>query len=209
VAVWDEFSDTGLIGIYGLDGARQVQLAMPEAWNPSGDHDPVFTSDGSAVRLDDVVLPLDGGAPQQVAPGSYDWNYSPDGSMVAYPTHRSLTVARADGSDAREVFGDWASDPTWSPAGDRIAFVSGSDSPTPTAELRILDVATGSTTLVVEGKPRTVFGMIGFSPDGGRFLFSQIEDRGKGEPSLWSVDLDGSDLQLVVEGTAEGDWLTP
>ena len=42
------------------------------------------------------------------------------------------------------------------------------------------------------------------SPEGDRVLFSKIED---GEPSLWSIGVDGSDPRLLVAGTTQGEWL--
>jgi Tol biopolymer transport system component len=63
VAVWDRLFET--IGVYGVDGARQMQLTMPPGWEPSGDHDPVWMPDGTSLMVDDVEVPLDGGAPRE------------------------------------------------------------------------------------------------------------------------------------------------
>ena len=60
VAVWDTLFET--VGVYGVDGARQAQIAMPSEWQPSGDHDPAWLRDGT-LAVDGVELPLDGGAP--------------------------------------------------------------------------------------------------------------------------------------------------
>jgi tricorn protease-like protein len=48
-----------------------------------------------------------------------------------------------------------------------------------------------------------------FSPEGDRILFSGTEVEGAGVGSLWSVNVDGSDLRRLVAGTAVGDWLSP
>jgi Tol biopolymer transport system component len=118
-------------------------------------------------------------------------------------------VADADGSHPREVFGDWVWSPTWSPAGDRIAFTSGNGT-----ELRLLDVVTGTVTLLSEtdGSDKLSImagGGFEFSPEGDRILFSRSEDRGRGLSSLWSINADGSDLRRLVAGTAWGDWWSP
>ena len=166
VGVWDELFST--IGVYGLDGARQTQLMMPSGWTPSGDHDPVWTSDGTSLVVESVELPIDGSTPRPTegtelfSPLGGD---SPDGSHTAYVDRRSLIVARSDGS--------------------------------------------GSVTLLTV-EPGTDLGVIGFSPQGDRILFSRTEDRGTNwAPSLWSIGVDGSDARLVVAGTAQGEWLSP
>lgn len=212
VAVWDVTFET--IGVYGLDGARQTQLTMPPGWTPSGDNDPEWTPDGTSLTVENVVVPLDGGTTRQLL--ARDGNYSPDGSHVAYVDHRSLIVARSDGSEPREVFGNWVWSPTWSPTGERIAFVTHvtrGDGNRYFAELRVLDVATGSVTLLTEAERGTWLGVtvIEFSPQGDRILFSSTEDRGSGEPeggALWSIGVDGSDPRVVVAGTIEGEWLS-
>lgn len=198
VAVWDNLHET--IGVYGLDGVRQTQLTESIE---SGDHDPMWMPGGTSLLLTNVEFPLDGGTPRQLplpAPAvGRSIAYSPDGSHVAYGTRRSLTVARSDGSEPREVFGDGAFDPTWSPTGDRIAFS--------TDEVRVLDVATGSVTTLTEVERGSILQVIGFSPEGDRILFSKSDADG-GRSSLWSVGVDGSDARLVVAGTIDGGWLS-
>ena len=208
VAVWDAFGET--IGVYGVDGVRQAQLT-PRV-SPTGDHDPEWTLDSSAVMVDSVVVPLDGGMPPERAfPADA---YSPDGSHVVLSKYgstiqgmRYVTIARADGSEPRRVFRGWSMDPTWSPTGDRIAFTTGRGQFW-SAELRVVDVASGAVTLLIEGKRGTQLGVIGFSPQGDRILFSKNEDGRKIEQSLWSIGVDGSDPRRVVDGTLVGEWLS-
>jgi hypothetical protein len=76
-------------------------------------------------------------------------------------------------------------------------------------ELRVLDVATGSVTLLTEAERGSFLWVIGFSPEGDRILFSKTgstEEAGDG--SLWSIGVDGSDARLLVAGTGWGDWLS-
>ena len=211
VAVWDVTFET--IGVYELDGARQAKLTMPPGWTPSGDHDPKWMPDGTSVWVENWELPLDGSAPRELPAlgGDPYATYSPDGSLVAYSTSGSLTVARSDGSEPREVFdggsygGNWGH--PWSATGDRIAFAtSGRGRAWWSAELRVVDVATGLVTLLTEGERGVSLQAIGFSPRGDRILFRKDEGR---VDSLWSIGVDGSDARLVVAGAWQGEWLSP
>jgi Tol biopolymer transport system component len=207
VAVWDVTFET--IGVYGLDGARQTQLTMPAEHGGSGDYDPVWMPDGTSLMVPNgsrIELPLDGGTPRHLP-----WDqaaYSPDGSQVAYIDHRSLMVARSDGSGSREVFGGRAWGPAWSPSGEQIAFTEYGTGRRSPDELHLLDVVTGSVTRLTESEPGWTLRIVGFSPQGDRILFSNTDDRGERENSLWSIGVDGSDARLLVAGTNQGEWLS-
>jgi Tol biopolymer transport system component len=212
VATWVRWGET--LGVYGLDGERQSVLTLPPGLMAPGDYDPVWFPDGASLMVPNgVEIPLDGSSPRKLPwanrPASQA-AYSPDGSRVAYMTNinglkASFVVAAAHGTNAHEVFGAFVWDPVWSPAGDRIAFTSGSGS-----ALRVLDVATGTVTLLTEKDwPEFTFRVIDFSPEGDRILFSRTEDEGAGPSSLWAVNTDGSDLRRLVAGTAFGDWQSP
>jgi Tol biopolymer transport system component len=212
VAVWDVTFET--IGVYGLDGARQAQLTMPPTWSYSGDHDPEWMPDGASVWVDNVVLPLDGSTPRFVSHGGDPYaTYSPDGSLVAY-SRGVLMVARSDGSEPRKVFDqgvladDWGY--AWSATGDQIAFATGIRGSAAFMEVGVVDVATGSVTLLAEGERGAGLRAIGFSPTGDRILFSSRLGNASRtfESSLWSVGVDGSDARLVVDGTIDGEWLS-
>jgi Tol biopolymer transport system component len=217
VAVWVRWTET--IGVYGVDGVRQMMLPVPPGWMAPGDFDPGWPLDGESLLVPHgVEIPLDGSAPRKLpwADRPLAWEaYSPDGSRVAYTSDRSLVVAEADGSLAQEMYGDWVAHLAWSPTGDRIAFTSAK-----ATQLRVLDVATGAVSLLAETDGSEMFSVIAgaafeFSPEGDRILFSRTEvERTGGGPtwklsSLWSVNADGSDLRRLVAGTAWGDWLSP
>jgi Tol biopolymer transport system component len=217
VAVWVHWGQT--IGVYGLDGVRQALLTVPSGWMAPGDFDPGWSLDGESLLVPHgVEIPLDGSAPRKLpwADRPLAWeSYSPDGSRVAYTSDRSLVVAEADGSLAQEMYGDWVAHLAWSTTGDRIAFTSARDT-----QLRVLDVATGTVTLLAETDGSQMFSVMAgggfeFSPEGNRILFSrtEVESTGAGatwkRSSLWSVNADGSDLRRLVVGTAWGDWFSP
>jgi DNA-binding SARP family transcriptional activator len=222
VAVWVRFGET--IGVYGLDGERQALLTMPPGFAVQGDVDPIWLPDGESLLVqDDVVVPVDGSTPYDVPladryrrPGLLDqhpsqvWEvtYSPDGSRVAYVAKkRSLVVAEADGSNPQVVFDGWAV-PVWSPSGDRIAFTSWRESGRGVHQLRLLDVATGTVTLLAEADGSDMLEVIDFSPEGDRIFFSRMKNGRIGVGSLWSVKADGSDPRRLVAATAWGDWLS-
>lgn len=197
--------DPSTIGIYGLNGERQTLLTLPDS--AAGIRNPVWSPDGRSLLLDKFEIPLDGSTRRPlpwIRGRRPDWALSPDGSRVAYTSHKSLVVG-AVGSSGVEVLADGASpNLLWSPTGDRIAFTSSGS-----RELRLLDVATGMVSLLIEPDGSAVLSGFEFSPDGDRILFSRTEEDGTGAYSLWSVNADGSDLRRLVAGTAVGDWLSP
>jgi Tol biopolymer transport system component len=221
VAVWVRLWET--IGVYGLDGERQAVLTVPPGMMAPGDFDPVWLPNGESLMVPyGVEIPLDGSTPRKLPWADAhegEATYSPDGSRVAYTTRTpleglvlhfgehqggSFVVAAADGSHAQEVFGHLVWKPVWSPTGDRIAFTSGNGT-----ELRVVDVATGTVTLLAEKDGSDILSVLDFSPEGDRILFSRAEDRGIGPSSLWSIHADGSHLRRLVTGTDSGDWLLP
>ena len=208
VAVWERLGAT--IGVYGVDGVRQTLLEVPPGSSTMGESDPMWSPDGESILLPGgLAIPVDGGTPRLLPwwePNGSRWSCSPDGRRVALAVDGSFFIAEADGSNPREVFGLLPSSVVWSPAGDRIAFTSTGPG---SARLRVLDVATGTTSPVMEfGRPGS-HSLIDFSPEGDRILFSKWErNRGEWTTSLWSVNVDGSDMRLLVAGTASGDWIT-
>jgi WD40-like Beta Propeller Repeat len=230
VAVWDEYhlrEGTYTIGVHGIDGTRQAQIEMPPGWEPSDGGAPTWTPDGASLIVSELEVSLDGDTPREIPfhgtftdPSGGWWPgalaYSPDGSQMAYGTPQGLMVARADGSDPREVSGDGAHTAAWSPNGELIAVASADPGDRPDTpegiryeqspnRLRVVDVATGSTTLLSEG---AWFEVIGFSPDGDRVLFGEHRDVA-GQPgtsldSIWSIGVDGSDARQIVVGAHTG-----
>jgi hypothetical protein len=133
VAVWDTLFET--VGIYGIDGTRLERLTMPSGWQPSGDHDPAWTSDGSLV-LSDTVLLDDGDPTNDVArnlEARDDYAatigiqaISSDGARIATVDGSSLMVGGSDGSGSVALLTvDRGTDLRilgFSPDGDRILF---------------------------------------------------------------------------------------
>jgi Tol biopolymer transport system component len=200
------------IGIFGFDGVRQALLTMPTGCALPGDFDPVWSPDGQSVVVWPCEVPLDGSKPHGLPttdPRSHaQWAYSPDGARVVYVDGESLVVDSADGSDRRVLVetgvaaGGLAV--IWSPSGDRIAFDAGSTLSAPD-EIRLVDPATGTVAMLARASGTDALHVIRFSPSGDRILFARMDANWTGT-SLWSVDADGSNERLLVNGTGWGDW---
>jgi WD40 repeat protein len=237
VAVWDEYGSrdgTYTIGVHGIDGS-EAQFEMPRGWAPSWSGGPIWTADGDSVIVSELEVPLDGGTPREIAfHGTFmdrsggGWQgalaYSPDGSQMAYGTPEGLMVAGADGSDPRVVSDDGAHTAAWSPNGQLIAVASNGDGAGNVANpenwngqwlteqspnrLRVVDVATGSATVLSAGEPGTWFEVIGFSPEGDRVLFGEhrpvAAQPGTYLDSIWSIGVDGSNPRQILVGTYSG-----
>ncbi|MBA2953728.1 hypothetical protein GON03_05320 [Nocardioides sp. MAH-18] len=219
VAVWDDFYGSAKLEIYGLDGVRQAVLPMPSDWAMPGDVDPVWSPDGTSLLVPlGVEIPVDGSTPKQLPPDDprSQWmaTNSPNGAEIAYISPDGLSVAAADGSDARLLIPgvldkDFSLSPyglQWSPTNDRIAFARASGRGQ-TSELAVLDVTSGSVRTLADMGRSEMFHYIEFSPEGDQILFSRTD--AARTPSLWSVHVDGApDPHRLVAGTGWGDWQT-
>jgi Tol biopolymer transport system component len=220
LATWVDFAST--LGIYGLDGKRQALLPVTVGGVDSGDVDPVWSPDGTSLLLPGgVEIPVDGSPPRLLSSddprSQWQFTFSPDGTRVAYVTEAGLTVAAADGSQARLMVhagsgkaGGWRFAPMWSPTGDRIAFISArrdeSGGEGLINDFAVLEVATGAVAPLADigGDAPVPGSMLEFSPEGDQILFTRTD--GTGARSLWSVHTDGSDLHRLVAGADGGDW---
>lgn len=228
VATWLEVFET--VGIYGIDGDRQALLSAPPGCVGTGDQDPLWSADGQSVVAGDCEMPIDGQTPGRLSLGDprlhRDWVYSPDGTRVAYLTSsegayvrtESLVIADASGTELQVLTlqHDWGDrtdelvffdNIVWSPLGDRVAFAwrftDNSGSSLVASELRVLDISSGDeTTIAAEAE---IWGPLAYSPEGDRILYA-TRDANSHPTGLWSINADGSDVQLLVPGAAWGDW---
>jgi Tol biopolymer transport system component len=204
VAVWEPALT---IGVYGVDGERQASLPEPTLKGGGNDAAPAWMSDGSALLLFGYgVVPLDGSAVHELSTGR---EYSPDGTRYAEDIGRSLAFYDADGSPLSNArLGGDHDENGWSPDGERFAALAD-------GELNVIDVASGTVTLLPEARAALddgdeILGVRGFSPQGDRILYATghyaTGDGPLVNAALWSIGADGSDARRLIAGTTGGEW---
>ncbi len=162
---------------------------------------------------------------------------SPDGSRVAYSTCRypsqyrgrstthffEIAVANIDGTGKRRITENSYYDnyPVWSPAGDRIAFVSDRHNVTTYGGQKVIGQLTNYE--VATGESREISSSLGdrvapyppvwspaWSPDGERIAFVAFKEGYnpfRKEPrAVYTVRPDGSDLNKISDAYSEPSW---
>jgi len=170
-------------------------------WSPDGSRIAFSFSPGGLINI--YVMNVDGSGQTQLTNDLHGASLAPawsPGRQIAFYSLRDdgnqeIYVMHADGSSQIRLTCDSASDitPTWSPTGDRIAFVSGSQ-PRVDADWGIYVMnADGS------GRTRLTDGGLGsvptWSPDGTRIAFGR-------DGNIYVMNVDGSDLGYLTEGSS-------
>jgi hypothetical protein len=111
---------------------------------------------------------------------NYHVTMSPDGTRIAFDSdrdgERGVYVANADGSHPTRISGDgYASVPSWSPEGDRVAFVKAEADRPAVWNVWIADIASGHLTRITSHRLGQPWGASWF-PEGKRIAYS-VEDR--------------------------------
>jgi len=141
---------------------------------------------------------------------NYDPAWSPDGSRIAFisdrdrePPYGTLWLMNADGSSQHPLLetGNYIElGPTWSPDGTRIAFQSNRGEGV-NPDIFILDLASEALTNLTNHPNMDV--NPAWSPDGTKIAF--VSDR-SGNPEIWVVNVDGTELRQVTQRPLLGDW---
>ncbi len=197
------------ISIYGIDGALQESLSLPTGYvrvprapwllgarRPIG----VRPSRPGGAPTGYWQLPVDGSAPRRLAQDDLiarsggDVSFSPDGRrMVANDgeyarrgqcgRHRPRAVGSA-GALRADLVAD----------GDAGRVRAVLDADAQTADIGVVDIASGTDRTVVTGLQVNGPGLLGWSPAGDRILFAGLDQKGS---SLWSVNADGTDRKAA------------
>jgi hypothetical protein len=216
--------DATRIGIYGIDGALDASLSLPDGYTRMTESAAAWAGDGRSVvvqinrgagAIEKWRLPIDGSAPSEIAEddplASPDFSFTRDGRQMAFTRglehDRALYVASADGTGAAVIRGRGGLPfrPIWSPDGAHIAYLAVSADALGYAVM-VVDVPSGSYREPVPGLVHDGWPMFSWSATG-RILLPVPDDRGKA--SLWSVNADGTDPTLLVEGATVGAWQPP
>lgn len=179
--------------------------------DPSGDYVQDWSPDGRELAIHSFrtgarqvfVVPSTGGPAQRVATTTTDDanpDFSPDGNAIAFDnvesTGTQISVARRTARGApwgapRRITTRGGSDPSWSPDGRWIAYIS--------RGVRIVSPSGDGDRLVVPGavapdsvEPRFAY----WSADGGTLYYKAYDARDRS--SIWSVALTGGAPRLVI-----------
>jgi len=192
--------------------ASPLETPSPEALVDLGGH-VLFHRREQTGWMNIYVLDPETGDLTQLTKGqgnNYDPAWSPDGSRIAFisdrdrkPPYGTIWLMNADGSDPHPLLetGDYIElGPTWSPDGTRIAFQSNRGEGV-NPDIFILDIASGALTNLtnhpnMDANPA-------WSPDGTKIAF--VSDR-SGNPEIWVVNTDGSELRQITKRPSLGDW---
>ncbi|MGA2285140.1 MAG: LpqB family beta-propeller domain-containing protein [Dehalococcoidia bacterium] len=186
---------------YGGDRRTFDRLTVPvidPTWSPDGQRI-LFVSSADDVTGDVYVMNADGNDLHTVYHGAIsDWSqaspaWSPDDSRIVIGAATELLIVDADGSNSRTVAtGQQISYPTWSPDGERLAYISQHE-----GEARLyVSEAQGSAAAIEVSKGVADVSAPFWSYDGRRLLFASNRERQDG---VYWMSLDGSQLQRIDE----------
>lgn len=178
---------------------------------PVNTYDLLYESFVSGMVL---VQPLAGGqpfAPLQAVQTGMDPAVSPDGRRIAYAVQieagvtRLMIADRLTGLVKPLTAGtDFDEQPSFSPDGKRIVFVSDRDSGDGGSDIYVMNIdGTDRRRLTTDPLPGTVFDRSPvWSPDGAQIVWSSTAG---GPLQVWVMNADGSNKHGIVSGTAFQD----
>jgi len=195
-----------VISASGMDPVRLTNDPAADwypAWSPDGSRI-AFTSFDSGGR-DEIVIINMGGTDHSVLARfrGHDAVWSPDGSRLVYSeyrrrddglSHSDLLVVSADGTSPVTVTDNpyWDDGPTWSPAGDRLAYHSGIDE-----EIFAVN-ADGTGNVNLTNHPRSDW-YPAWSPDGSRIAFISLRPSNPANPLGYYYDV----YIMAQDGTSQ------
>lgn len=199
------FSDRDDVSSPGILGPSATEPEILVSWDLEG---------GNNYKL--YVVPVDGSEPRKLTPGLHEddgiverfASWSPDGQQVVFVRHEEtrmtqdsigsasdLVIIDADGTNMRTlVEGDVGATitlPVWSPGGNQIAYVGGTEGP---PDIRVIN-SDGSGHTIIDSLPSSA-AYPTWSPDGSQIAVATTRHQ---LLDLWVMNADGSDPHPLVE----------
>ncbi|NLF30831.1 MAG: TolB family protein [Planctomycetes bacterium] len=202
------------IYIKQIDGKAVTQLTN----DPASDIQPAISPDGRCVAFasnrtgayEIYVMTLDGKAIRQVTSGGGDNvhpSWSPDGTRLIYACQSvrsgqwEMWITSPTRPGSRQFVGNGLF-PVWSPTADRIAFQRPRARDGQLYGIWMIELANDEPSLptLVADAPDRAFLSPSFSADGRRLAFASVAPQGVGQVDIYTVDLDGRNLQQLTRG---------
>lgn len=192
-------------------GALALLLAVGAAGAaaPAGPRLAVVKETWSPNRVALLTVNPNGGAPMRIAGGQERHgpvegfgrlSWRPDGAEIAFPGSRSIFLAGADGSGARELNIAGAERPVFAPDGHSLSFTRFGEGG---VAAWTIDLASGAQRQLTPSRRGLRYYSSSYSPDGNTLLATRIDRRRHGQTELMALHLDtGGATRLLANGFA-------
>lgn len=172
---------------------------------------PSYTSDGEYIVYasdgDLWMINSDGSGAKRMLPGSSGYDFSPNVSsqdeivfcslQSSGSSNQSLIwISNLDGSYVTQIREGIY--PRWSPNGERIVFEHNGD-------IWLID-KNGRNLQQLTSTSDSHDGLPSFSPDGNSIIFSSNRAADPNDWNIWTMNIDGSNLQQLTELTSWDSW---
>ena len=198
IAYWKEGDELWVSRVDG-SGARQLtDDCIWFSWSPDGEWISYDTASGELW-----VVGVDGSGARQLTEDWSSLSWSPDGDRLAFTSgvwefgemvRYDLWVAEADGSSVVKVIDDFVDIHSWSPGGDRIAYLTDH-------ELWVVGADGSDASHLADYV--SVFNW-GWSPGGERIAY--VTYSGTDSSGLWVVGADGLGAHQIADDVSRLAW---